>query len=130
MQDRPTIDELLEAVAGFLRDDVMPNTQGRISFHARVSANVIEMLRRELGSLEDHYSSEWDGLDHLQGVEPMPPGLANVRERLLARNKELSDRIQKGDSDTGPWRDAVFAHLRRVTHDKLTVSNPQLAAEG
>lgn len=130
MQDRPTIDELLEAVAGFLRDDVMPNTQGRISFHARVSANVIEMLRRELGSLEEHYAREWDGLDHLLGVEPMPPGLANVRERLLARNKELSERIQKGDSDAGPWRDAVFAHLRQVTHDKLTVSNPALAAEG
>lgn len=129
MQDRPTIDELLEAVAGFLRDDVMPGTQGRISFHARVSANVIEMLRRELGSLEEHYGSEWDGLDHLLGVEPMPPGLANVRERLLARNKELGERIQKGDADSGPWRDAVFAHLRRVTHDKLTVSNPQLAAE-
>ena len=130
MQDRPTFDELLEAVAGFLRDDVMPNTQGRISFHARVAANVIEMLRRELGSLEDHYSSEWDGLDHLLGVEPMPPGLANVRERMLARNKELGERIQKGDADAGPWRDAVLAHLRRVTHDKLTVSNPQLAAEG
>ncbi|NJD66688.1 MAG: hypothetical protein FIB00_15850 [Chloroflexi bacterium] len=130
MQDRPTIDELLEAVAGFLRDDVLPNTQGRISFHARVSANVIEMLRRELGSLEEHYASEWDGLDHLLGVEPMPPGLANVREGLLARNKQLSERIQKGDADPGPWRNALLAHLRRVTHDKLTVSNPQLAAEG
>ena len=130
MQDRPTIDELLEAVAGFLRDDVLPNTQGRISFHARVSGNVLEMLRRELASLEEHYAGEWDGLDHLLGVDPMPPGLANVRERLLARNKELSDRIQKGAADSGPWRDTVFAHLRRVTHEKLTVSNPQLAAEG
>jgi hypothetical protein len=129
MQDRPTIDELLEAVAGFLRDDVMPNTQGRTSFHARVSVNVIEMLRRELGSFEEHFSREWDGLDHLLGVEPMPPGLANVRERLLARNRELSERIKHGDADAQPWRDAVFAHLRRVVHDKLTVSNPQLAAE-
>lgn len=48
MQDRPTIDELLEAVAGFLSDDVMPNTQGRLSFHARVAGNVLQMLRREL----------------------------------------------------------------------------------
>jgi len=130
MQDRPTIDELLQAVAGFLRDDVIPNTQGRTSFHARVSMNVLEMLRRELGSFEEHYFSEWDGLDHLLGVEPMPPGLANVRERLLARNGDLSDRIKAGDADTQPWRDAVLAHLRRVVYDKLTVSNPQLAAEG
>lgn len=129
MQDRPTIDELLEAVAGFLRDDVMPSTQGRINFHARVSMNVIEMLRRELSSLEEHDAREWDGLDHLLGVEPMPPGLANVRERLLARNQELSARIQRGDADVGEWREPVFAHLRRVIHDKLEVSNPQLAAE-
>lgn len=129
MQDRPTVDELLEAVAGYLRDDVMPNTQGRISFHARVSMNVIEMLRRELASQEEHFAREWDGLDHLLGVEPMPPGLANVRERLLARNRELGERIQQGEADSGPWRDAVLAHLRRVIHDKLTVTNPQLAAE-
>ena len=38
MQDRPSVDELLEAVAGFLRDDVMANTNGRLNFHARVAA--------------------------------------------------------------------------------------------
>ncbi|GIW13036.1 MAG: hypothetical protein KatS3mg062_0475 [Tepidiforma sp.] len=129
MQDRPTIDELLEAVAGYLRDDVMPNTQGRLSFHARVSMNVIEMLRRELATIEDHYAREWDGLDRLLGVEPMPPRLAVVREALLKRNAELCERIRKGEADEGPWRLAVLNHLRTVTLDKLEVSNPGLAAE-
>lgn len=129
MQDRPTYDELLKAVAGYLRDDVMPNTQGRLSFHARVAMNVVEMLRRELATMEEHLAREWDGLDHLLGVEPMPPRLSNVREALERRNEALCDRIRKGEADEGPWRLAVLGHLRTVTMDKLAVSNPALAEE-
>jgi hypothetical protein len=129
MQDRPTMDELLEAVVGYLRDDVMPNTQGRLSFHARVSMNVLEMLRREFATIEDHLAREWDGLDHVMGVEPMPPRLAATREALLRRNAELAERIRQGDADAEPWRGVVLRHLRVVTLDKLEVSNPGLAAE-
>ena len=45
---RPTARELLDAVRGFLLDDVVPGTTGRISFHARVAANVIAIVEREL----------------------------------------------------------------------------------
>lgn len=129
MQDRPTIDELLEAIASYLRDDVMVNTSGRTNFHGRVAMNAVEMLRREIATIEDHYSREWDGLDHLLGVEPMPPHISAVRESLLERNRILSARIRQGDADSGEWHHQVFNHLRRVVHDKLVVSNPALAAE-
>jgi hypothetical protein len=129
MQDRPTIDELLEAVAGYLRDDAMVNTQGRTNFHARVAMNAVEMIRRELATLEDHHAREWDGLDHLLGVQPMPPHLSAVRAALVDRNQDLSTRIRNGDADSGSWRTAVLDHLRHTIHDKLTVSNPALAAE-
>lgn len=130
MQDRPTLDELLEAVAGYLRDDVMVNTTGRTQFHGRVAMNAVEMIRREIRTLEEHNAREWDGLDHLLGVAPMPPSLADVREALLERNRELSERIRAGDADSGKWRKQVQEHLRRTVHDKLVVSNPTLAAEG
>ena len=129
MQDRPTVDELLEAIAGYLRDDVMKNTEGRTNFHGRVAMNAVEMLRREIASMEDQLGREWDGLDHLLGVQPMPPGLPAVREAITERNHALGKRIQAGDADEGDWRKAVFEHLRQVVHDKLTVSNPGLAAE-
>jgi aminoglycoside phosphotransferase (APT) family kinase protein len=45
---RPTARELLEAVRGFLSDDVVPGTTGRLSFHARVAANMIAIVEREL----------------------------------------------------------------------------------
>jgi hypothetical protein len=129
MQDRPTIDELLEAVSGYLRDDVMVNTQGRTNFHGRVAMNAVEMLRREIATQEDHLAREWDGLDHVLGVTPMPPHMSAVREALTARNRELSARIRQGDADSGDWRKVVMTHLRKTIRDKLTVSNPALAAE-
>ncbi len=129
MQDRPTIDELLEAVAGYLRDDVMANTQGRTNFHGRVAMNAVEMIRREIATQEDHLAREWDGLDHVLGVQPMPPHLSAVREALVDRNRELSKRIRSGEADSGDFRKVVMSHLRKTIHDKLVVSNPALAAE-
>lgn len=130
MQDRPTLDELLEAVARYLREDVMVNTSGRTQFHGRVAMNAVEMARREIATIEEHFSREWDGLDHLLGTQPMPPRLAEMREGLVERNRALSERIRAGDADAGEFRYAVLNHLRKVIHDKLTVSNPALAAEG
>jgi len=45
---RPTASELLDAVRAFLTDEVMPGTGGRLAFHARVAANVVGIVAREL----------------------------------------------------------------------------------
>jgi aminoglycoside phosphotransferase (APT) family kinase protein len=45
---RPTASELLDAVRGFLTDQVMPATTGQLAFHARVAANVLGIVAREL----------------------------------------------------------------------------------
>jgi aminoglycoside phosphotransferase (APT) family kinase protein len=45
---RPTASELLDAVRGFLTDQVMPATGGQLAFHARVAANVLGIVAREL----------------------------------------------------------------------------------
>ncbi|MEX1103039.1 MAG: DUF6285 domain-containing protein [Dehalococcoidia bacterium] len=129
MQDRPNYDELLEAVASFLTNDVMPNTTGRINFHARVAANVVEMVRRELSTREQHLAEEWVGLDTLLGGESRPASMADLTERLHQRNADLAERIRGGFGDGGSERAALLAHLHRVTHDKLTVTNPAWAAE-
>jgi hypothetical protein len=47
LHGRPTQAELVEAVEEFLRDEVMPGTSGRLSFLARVAANVVAMIGRE-----------------------------------------------------------------------------------
>lgn len=129
MQDRPTIDELLEAVAGFLRDDVMPSTSGRVNFHARVSSNVLEMMRRELKHREEHLAREWAGLNSVVGDEAAPASLDEMQARLLERNRDLAERIRDGFAGQGEVRVRLVAHLRTTIHDKLAVSNPALAEQ-
>ena len=47
-QGRPTAAELIAAVAEFLETDVRDGTSGSVNFHARVAANVLRIVEREL----------------------------------------------------------------------------------
>jgi hypothetical protein len=47
MHGVPTSGELAAAVREFLEQEVMPATEGRLSFHARVAANVLAQIERE-----------------------------------------------------------------------------------
>ena len=73
---RPTAREMLDAVRSFLTEDVMANTSGRLAFHARVAANMIATVERELAQAP----SAWDGGDDWESL-----ALA-VRDRLAVAN--------------------------------------------
>jgi hypothetical protein len=124
MQDRPTYDELLSAVERFLDDEIVANIEGARRFHARVAANVLRTVRRELANEEEHLGQEWAGLEQLLGPADRPPSRAAFVEALAARNEEPCERIRRGDADGDPFREAAFAHVRRTVRDKLLVTNP------
>jgi hypothetical protein len=48
LHGRPSAAELVAAVAEFLETDVRDGTTGAINFHARVAANVLRTVEREL----------------------------------------------------------------------------------
>lgn len=48
MHQSPSADELLEAVGRFLTDVAAPQLAGQAGFHARVAANALALVRREL----------------------------------------------------------------------------------
>jgi len=126
MQDRPTYDELLAAIEGFLDSEIVPNVPGARGFHARVAANAIRIIRRELELEEQHLAAEWSGLEALLGPAERPATRAALREGMRSRNSELCDRIRKGEADEGDFGQRVFEHVRRTVADKLRVSNPEL----
>ena len=112
-QDRPSAVELLDAVREFLERDVVPATEGRVAFHARVAANVVGIVRREL--------EQGPALDAAE--------LARLRD-LLGRdgaledlNTELARRIRDGGLDDR--RADVVAHVRETVRAKLVVANPK-----
>ena len=128
MQDRPTFDELLAAVEHFLDTEIVPNVPGSRGFHARVSANAIRIVRRELELEDAQLSAEWAGLDALLGLEARPEHLAGLRSGLLRRNEALCEQIRAGEADEGPFAEGVNAHVRSVVSDKLRVTNHDLLA--
>jgi hypothetical protein len=125
MQDRPTTDELLRAVELLLDEQLVPTLDGARQYNARVAANVIRTVRRELQLDESQIESEWQGLDIVLGRQERPPTLAATKQALVERNRALCDRIRDGDADTGRFRELIFAHVRDVVHGKLEVSNPR-----
>jgi hypothetical protein len=128
MQDRPTSDELLAAVEHFLDTEIVPKVPGARGFHARVAANAVRIVRRELALEEEHAAREWAGLDALLGRQPPPEGRYALREELRARNAALCERIRSGEADSGVPAQQVFSHVRATLRDKLAVSNPALLA--
>jgi aminoglycoside phosphotransferase (APT) family kinase protein len=63
LHGRPTVREILGAVRGFLTEDVMPGTSGRLSYHARVAANMLALAERELAQPPaEHTGDDWPSL--------------------------------------------------------------------
>jgi len=126
MQDRPTYDELLEAVQHFIETDVVPALDGPKKFHARVAANVLTIIRRELANEEAQLRAEWHRLNEvLHSVERPPSDRDELRHRLRQRTSDLCERIRHGEADAEPWHGVVVTHVRQTVIDKLAVANPK-----
>ena len=122
MQDRPSADELLEALAEFLDSEVIPAFEGRKRFHAIVAANVARITAREFRLGPAQREVEVDELRTLLGDAGKEP----TSEALLAKlNAELCACIERGDADGGAFRAAALAFLRRATERKLAIDDPK-----
>ncbi|MCW5889650.1 MAG: hypothetical protein KIT14_03780 [bacterium] len=125
MQDRPSAAELLAAVRAFLEDDLLPQLEGRRRFHALVAANVLSIVEREMAQGESHLRAEHARLASLLGAAAHDGTLAALRDAVRGANERLAERIRAGDADAGPFGEAVRAHLRATTEEKLAVANPR-----
>ncbi len=125
MNDRPTGPELLRAVERFLEQEVVPALDGPRRYHARVAANLVAIVAKEIETEEAQLHSEWERLGALLGLrEERPAQRGALRDAVRERTRALADRIRRGDADRGDWRDELIAHLRRTVADKLAVSKP------
>jgi hypothetical protein len=123
MQDRPTAAELLEALAGFMRDGAEAARDRWERFQFQVAASSISIIKREFEMEDEFMRAEWRGLDGLVGSETIPEGRGAFAARLNDRNAELSERIRRGDFD-GEAEAALLRHLWQTVVNKVRIASP------
>ncbi|BBZ74063.1 DUF6285 domain-containing protein [Mycobacterium paraseoulense] len=101
---RPLAAELVAAVAEFLETDVRAATSGQVNFHARVAANALRIVEREL--LDESESESRAALTDLG----------------FADEEELAAAIRAGELD-GRARE-VTACLRTLVRRRVAAAHP------
>jgi hypothetical protein len=112
MMDQPSVRELVEAVRAFLEDKAMPELKGHTSFHARVAANALAIVARQLERGAQAEAEEFEGLCALTGRD-------GTLEEL---NRALCRAIRGGDIDI--LLPALQQHLERTTRAKIEIDQP------
>jgi hypothetical protein len=115
MREQPTAAELIDAVSEFITRDLAPTLSGRLAFHARVAANVLAIVRRELLQGPDADRSDAIRLTTLLGHAGDPEALT----------EELCQRIASGE--IAPDDPALIEHLWASTLDTLAIDQPGYA---
>jgi hypothetical protein len=111
LHGRPTAAELVAAVADFLDNDVRSATDGQVDFHARVAANVLRIVEREL--TDDSAAQVTDALAEL--------GFADEAQLAAAiRAGTLDDRAV----DVLPTLRMLVRHRLAVDHPGYDESSP------
>lgn len=127
MNDRPTVDELLEAVRDYLVGEVASSAPDhRARFRALIAANVLAIVRREL--VTDVAGADRD--EELRSIlallgEHAEDALVSSRNALEAANRRLAAHIRAGGADSGDHARAVRDVVVRQVERKLAVSNPE-----
>ena len=116
MQDEPQPTELLAAVADFLRTVVALEAEARTAFQARVAANALDLVGRQITLQAAEEEREHERLVSLLDRE----GSLEELNALLAR--ALADGALTLGSP------AVSEHLWLTTLAKLAVDQPQYAS--
>ena len=116
MQDEPTPEELIKAVADFLRSEIAPVIKGHNAFKLRVGINALDLVTRQMALEGRSDAAEAARLTRLLGVQGS----------LNELNRALADRIAKGEVDL--QTPGLAEHLWQTTMDKLAVDQPNYAS--
>lgn len=106
LHGRPTLEELLDAVLGYLRDELMERVEGPERHRVRIAVHALEMVDREVRL----------------GPDQAERHARRLRELGFGSDAELARAIRAGQvDDTEQLRRA----LEEDTADRLRVANPR-----
>src|SRR5262245_4376102 len=128
MNDKPSVNELLEAAYQHLETQVAPvlHDDRKLYYQTLVAINVLKIIQRELQHGNEHLKEEWTRLNFVQNLTtPYPDDADEVLPALSERNRKLCEEIDAGRYDYMPARAALFEHLLVTTRKQLEVANPR-----
>ena len=111
---RPSAEELVAAVRGFLEQEVAGQLTGATAFNLRIAVNVLAIVERELAAADDSTAAT-ARLGALLGADP-GLGRAALEEQLVAA-------LQSGV--LGLASPDLLAHLRADAVRQLGIDNPR-----
>ncbi len=110
--DLPRVDELVESVRGFLRFEVVPAMDGRTGFLARVAANSLDIVGREMEHGAEARRLEANRLRSLLGMD------GSLGELRLLLAEGLRDGSVAMDAD------GLVDHLRQTVVNQVLIDQP------
>jgi len=116
MLDQPKGPDILAAVAKLLRETLMPQLPANAAFQARVAANAIDLVTREISFGE---TVEREALARLQALLSRDGSLEDLET-------ELSGRIRRGEFDLDS--EGLAEHLWQTTLGKMKIDQPAYAS--
>jgi hypothetical protein len=123
--ERPTKQELLGAIRGFLEKELMPELEGVRRFHVRVSVNALAIVLRELELEGEQRPAQHARLCALLGRTDAAPAEQRALDQAVETlERELCARIRDGFGDEPEARARLLVHLRASSAERLAVSNP------
>lgn len=112
MMDQPSALELVTAVREFIEKHAMPELKDRTAFHARVAANALAIVAREL-----EHGGTSNAAEHARLVKLL--GRDGTLDEL---NRDLCARVRAGRID--PFTPEFVEHMRQTTLSKVAIDQP------
>ena len=112
MMDQPSMRELVEAVRAFLEQKAIPELNGHTAFHARVAANALAIVARQLERGAQSDTEELASLRALLGKDGS----------LEALNRTLCSAIRTGELDI--LSPQLQQHLEHHARAKIEIDQP------
>ncbi len=115
-QQPPTAAELLAIVVEVLHDEVVPVLNGSVQHQARVAANLVGIVERELRLGGDAATRERTAIAALLGGTDNV-GLSTLRARLAAE-------LRRGTAEDEVTDERVWRTLMAIVRDDLAIAKP------
>ncbi|QIO31787.1 DUF6285 domain-containing protein [Bradyrhizobium sp. 1(2017)] len=116
MLDHPRGADILAAISKLLRETLMPQLPANAAFQARVAANAIDLVAREINY---GHAVESEALGRLRALLSRDGSLQELET-------DLSGRIRRGELDLQSA--GLAEHLWLTTLDKMKIDQPAYAS--